>query len=140
MPVVRDLREIMFERSVAAVPGRARPVTRDLPADGPQVCLLYENEEERDKLSHRLREAGLAAVPWKPVYLGSDKRLSPYLGAVRRSPRRLTDILGAGSVATVAVLSSHWPLIAVLTMSLAPLLLVLWLLRRFSSLRMAAAD
>ena len=119
----------MFERSVAAVRGRARSVPRDQIPDDPYLCLLYESEEERDELSRRLEEAGLDVVPWQFVDVRPTQRPSPRLSTVRRSVRRVPDVLEAGSVATVAVLSSHWPVIAVLALSLAPPLLVLRLMR-----------
>ena len=128
----------MFERSVAAVRGRARSVPRDQPPDDPYVCLLYESEEERDELSRRLQEAGLDVVPWQFVDVRPAKGPGPRLRTVRRSVRRIPDVLEAGSVATVAVLSSHWPVIAVLALSLAPLLLVMRLIRGLGPSRVTA--
>ncbi len=119
----------MFERSVAAVRGRARSVPRDQTPDDPYLCLLYESEEERGELSRRLQEAGLDVVPWQFVDVRPAKRPGRRLSTVPPSLRRIPDVLEAGSVATVAILSSHWPVIAVLTLSLAPLLLVLRLMR-----------
>jgi len=79
-------------------------------------------------------------VPWQFVGMRPARRPGRCLGTARRSLRHIPRVLEAGSVATVAVLSSHRPLIAVLTLSLAPLLLVLWLLRGFGPSRIAVAE
>ena len=42
--------------------------------EGPQVCLLYESERERDELSARLREAKLDQLPWEHVEVRPTRR------------------------------------------------------------------
>lgn len=129
----------MFKRSAASHPGRVPPAPIDLATDGPYLCLVYESEDERNELAHRLREARLDGVPWRFVDLSADRRLDRYLGSIRRWSKRPTDILGAGSVATVAAISPHWPFIAAVTLTVVPLVLMLSLLRGFGSLRATAA-
>jgi hypothetical protein len=129
----------MFERSMAAVRRRARPVPRDETLDDPYVCLLYESKEERDELSRLLQEAGLDVVPWQFVDVQTAKRPGLRLRTLQRSFRRIPHSLEAGSVASLAVLSSHWPVVAVLVLSLAPLLLVLRLMRGLGPSRVTAA-
>jgi hypothetical protein len=102
--------------------------------------LVYESEEERNELAHRLREVRLDGVPWRFVDLRADRRLDRYRGSIKRWPKRPTDILGAGSVATTAAMGPHWPFIAAVTLTIAPLVLTLWLFRGFGSLRATTAQ
>ena len=119
----------MVKRSVATLRGSVRLSARSLSDNGPSVCLLYESEEERLELSRRLRKAGLDEIPWESVDLGSRSVASAYLDPVRRLSRHLVDVLGTGSVATVTVLAAYWPLVAAVTLWIAPVFIVLRLVR-----------
>jgi hypothetical protein len=125
----------MFKRSAPSHSGRVPPAPIDLEIDGPYLCLVYESEEERNELAHRLREARLDGVPWRFVDLRADRRLDRYLGSLKRWSKRPTDVLGAGSVATMAAMVPHWPFIAAVTLTVVPLALMLSLLRGFGLFR-----
>lgn len=115
------------------VDGYARYVTKDPPGEplmeGPQVCLLYESERERDELSARLREAKLDELPWEYVEVRPARRPQPRPAAMRRSYSRISDGLAAGSVTARAVLSSHWTIVSAVILSPFPFVLM-WLLTR----------
>lgn len=113
-----------------AIDDRPQSAPRNLSLDGPQVCLLYECETELEELSRRLREAKLDELPWEFVDLGPAQRPHPHREAMRRSFGRISTASEAGSVAALAVLSSHWPLIGGLMLSLLPLFLMWRLMRR----------
>ncbi len=132
--------------SVTTVFG-AKPstATRDLtlsnpPVDGPQVCLLYESEAERDELSRRLREAKLDELPWEFVDVRPPQRPLPYLEAMQHSFGRISDALRAGSVAARVVLSSRWTLVGALMLSPVPLFLMLRLTRGLNPPRVMVAE
>jgi hypothetical protein len=129
----------MLKRSAATLAGGVQPPGQNLPGDGPSVCLLYESEEERLELSRRLRKAGLGEVPWQCIDLGSRRTTGTYLDPVRRLPRSLADVLGTGTVATLAVLTAYWPLIAAVTVSVAPVVVLVRLVRGWNPSKVAAA-
>jgi len=112
-----------------AIDGRAQSAPRDLPVDGPQVCLLYESEAERDELSRRLREVRLDELPWELVDVPPAQRPQRRLEAMRHPFGRTSDALGADSVAARAVLRSRWTLVGALVLSPVPLFLMVRLTR-----------
>ena len=104
-----------------AIDSHTQSTPRNLPVDGPQVCLLYESEAEREELSRRLREVKLDELPWELI----DVRPAPK----PHSLGRITDALVAGSAAPLAIVRSHWALATALGLSLPSALLVLRLIR-----------
>jgi hypothetical protein len=126
------------------VDGYARYVTKDPLGDplmeGPQVCLLYESERERDELSARLREAKLDELPWEYVEVRPTRRPQPRPAAMRRSYWRLSDNLTARSVGARAVFSSHWAIISAVILSPFPFVLMWLLARGLNSPKVAVAS
>lgn len=123
-----------------AADGRAQSAPRNLSVDGPQVCLLYESEAERDELSCRLRKAKLDELPWEFVDVRPAQRPRPYLEIMRHSFGRIPDALGADSVAARAVLSSRWTLVGALMLSPVLLFLILPLTRGLNPPRIIVAE
>lgn len=107
-----------------------RPAPEHLSADGPQVCLLYEGEAERDELVGRLQKAGLDELCLKTIDLGLADRPRSRLGAMPHSLTGISQALGAGTVVALGSVSSHWMLIGALMLTLGPLFLILRLVRR----------
>ena len=128
-----------YALSRQAIDEHAQFARSDLPVDGPEVCLLYESEAERDDLFRRLREAKLDELPWEFVDLQPAASPQPRLEAVRHSFGWISDAPGTGSVTARAVLSSRWTLVSILMFSPVPLLLMWRLTRGLNPPRVLAA-
>lgn len=121
-----------------AVEVDASAAPEDLP-EGPWVALLYENEEEREKLSQRLREAKLDELPWELIKVPSVPKTGLGLECMQHSLRRVTGVVGAGSVAVLAITDSRWSLAAALVFPLLGFFLVAQRFRRLKQLGMTEA-